>query len=121
MKIREILMKEVDNHSHGESTTFQEYRNNREKVFEKAKLSLYNNVKDSLLSYYNMLFVSLPLQSKNGISQVIVKCNESHVKHPIRMLDKIYNNGGFKLENYNVPMLPCNIIMDHSSINQCLR
>ena len=118
--IRELLLKEVDNHVKGSATTFQGYKRNREKVFENAQLSLYENVKQSISNIPSKKYSSL-IQKTIENKDVIIIASTNNVKERIILANKIFNNGGFNIDKYNVPMLPLDIELDHDTYDQCVR
>ena len=118
MEIREILLNEIRNHSLGKSTTFQDYRNNREKIFEIAQTSLYNDVKNSITYEYSGHYVSFLMKSKE--SKIVIKCGENRMKYAIKINKNRYNYGGIKIGNHIIPLFPINIKMFEQT-NQCLR
>jgi hypothetical protein len=118
--IRELLLKEVDNHVKGTATTFQAYKRNREKVFENAQLSLYENVKQSISNIPSKKYSSL-IQKTTDNKNVIIIASANNVKDRIILANKIFNNGGFNIDKYNVPMLPLDIELDHDTYDQCVR
>lgn len=118
--IRELLLNELNNHAHGKATTFQDYKRNREKVFENAQLSLYDNVKQSISLLNNKKYVSLIMNS-NTKNDVIIKTSPDTMKEKIILSDKTYNFAGCRVGNYNVPLLPINVELDHDCFDQCVR
>jgi len=56
-EVRGLFMTEIDNFALGKATTFQDYRNRREKVFEAAQLALYDNVKGSCMNAYRSCLI----------------------------------------------------------------
>lgn len=123
--VRDMLSKEIDNHAHGKATTFQEYRRNREKVFEVAQMALYDNVKESVSSCPNKKYTSMIMKidntDPNYKNDVIIKASVKTITEKIMLSDKTYNNAGYKISNYNVPILPLNINLDHDVYDQCIR
>lgn len=117
--VREMLLNEIDNHAHGKATTFQGYKRNREKVFENAQLSLYENVKKSISIQPNQKYASMIMNSENG--SVVIKTSADKVCEPIVLSDKTYRNGGFLIGKYRVPMLPLQLSLDHDEYDQCVR
>lgn len=117
--VREMLLNEIDNHAHGKATTFQGYKRNREKVFEAAQLSLYENVVDSISLVENSKYASMIMRSQLG--DTIIKTSKKNVTKSIVLSDKTYMKAGFEIGKYNVPMLPLNVPMDHDVYDQCVR
>lgn len=131
-KVRNLFLQEIDNHSQGKSSTFQTYKKNREKVFEKAQLSLFDNTKDSLETIPSDIWVSLPVDvldndvSNDNITFIkhekyVITSFETNVSHHINLSDKTYKNAGVKINNYTIPMIPSKIILDKDIKDQCLR
>jgi len=118
--IRELLLKEVDNHVKGTATTFQAYKRNREKVFENAQISLYQDVKQSISYVPSKKYLSL-IQKTTENKDVIIIASANNVKERIILANKIFNNGGFNIDKYNIPMLPLDVALDHDTYDQCMR
>jgi len=117
---RELLLNEINNHAHGTATTFQAYKRNRDKVFETAQLALYDNVRDNITNDANNRYISLIMRTENG-NDVLIKAPSKMVINKIVLSDKTYNNAGFNIGKYNIPMLPTKIMMDHDHFDQCVR
>ena len=118
--LRQLLLKEVNNHVNGTATTFQNYKRGREKVFENAQLSLYENVKQSISYIQSQKYLSFILKT-NDNSDVIIIATAENVKEKIILANKIFNNAGFNIDNYNIPMLPVDIVLDNDIYDQCVR
>jgi hypothetical protein len=117
--IRKMFLQEIDNHSKGKSTTFQGYKNNREKVFEKSQLALYENVKDNISFVPNDEYMSFIVNTEEG--NYIFKASETNMSEKIMLSDKTYNNSGTKIGKFHLPMLPMKVKMDHDFYDQCVR
>jgi hypothetical protein len=118
--VREIFLQEVDNHEKGKSTTYQAYRRNRNKIFEQAQLSLYDNVKENLTSIETNMFLTFPMMGKNG-KKVVVTGSDKEVTHSICLGSKKYDMSAFELGKYHLPVFPSKIVMDDGHKDQCLR
>ena len=119
-EVRKLFLDEIDNHSKGQSTTFQGYKSSREKVFETVQLSLFSNVKNSISSSYSSNYVSMIVNLQNNENCIIVGNNTS-VGENLTLSDKIYNNSSLKIGKYHIPMLPCTINLDFDIHDQCIR
>ena len=122
--IRALFLEEIDNHSKGMSTTFQAYKKNREKKFETAQLSLFENVKQSTSKIPSNNYASLLVDSydeQGNRVKYVIKSSDKDVNQSITLSDKTYNNSGIKVKNFVIPMLPCQIEMDYDMYDQCLR
>ena len=117
--IRNMFMQEIENHSKGKSNTFQSYKNNREKVFEKSQLALYENVKDNISFTPNDDYMSFIMNTEEG--NYIFKASETNMCEKIMLSDKTYNNAGTKVGKFHLPMLPVKVKMDHDFYDQCVR
>lgn len=118
-EIRQSLFMEVANHEIGTATTFQEYRNNRSKLFERAQESLNNDVKQSLSAIEQRYFCSVPLQT--GTNEfTIYKVSNDKMNSTINMGYHTYQNAGIKINNHTIPLLPTNIHFVEFN-NQCIR
>lgn len=116
--IWELLLVEINNHGLGKATTFQEYKQNRGKLFGRTELSLNLNVKKHITNGYNENYVSFIMNTTDG--DAIIKCPNKLMIDPVKSSVKVYNYGGIKLGDHTIPLLPSNIIMSKQS-DQCLR
>ena len=119
-EIRQILLNELDNHIKGQSTTFQEYRNAREKVFEAVQLSLYKDVLKSICNKENINFLTMIINMKSE-NDYIVRTSEDNITEKIILSDKVYNHAGLKIDKYSFPVLPTEILMDDDIFDQAIR
>jgi hypothetical protein len=124
--VRKLFLEEIDNHSKGKSTTFQAYKNNREKMFEQAQLSLYSNVKKSICHKPNSNFISFITSTEDPSNpDFVIKASDESVCENITLSDKTYSNSAVKINSgsspYHIPMLPTSITLDHDMYDQCIR
>lgn len=98
--IKNIFESEMKNHEEGSSKTFQQYRENRKKLFEKTQDELYANVSECFAS--GNQFTSFVINTTNPDNNRIIVANS--MNSPIRLSDLYFNNGGIKYGDYNVPM-----------------
>ena len=130
-EVRKLFMEEINNHSKGQSTTFQAYRNNREKKFEQAQIMLFENVKKAISYKPSENYVSLlvnafdqttPSQNTtNEPNKYIIKTSTTNMTQRIVLSDKVYNNAGINIDGHTIPLIPTNIELDHDMFDQCLR
>lgn len=118
-QIRALLLKEVENVAKGTASTFQGYKNRREKVFERAQIALYNDTKKSITNIPQNEYVSFIVGS--NIGDTIIGDTDASVAHSLTINDKIYNNSCIKMANHSVPMFPMKLTMDHGEFDQCVR
>lgn len=118
-QIRSMLLNEVDNVAKGSATTFQAYKNRREKVFEKAQIALYTDTKKAITNVPQNNYLSMIVKSDRG--DIVVSDVDSSVVHPLQLNDKTYNNACIKMGNYTVPMFPSKVTMDCGEYDQCMR
>jgi hypothetical protein len=112
---RKLLLGEAENIKNGQATTFQDYRRNRTKVFEKAQLSLFNSVANSIVAEENEVYMSMILNDS------ILQGSVEKVTGTINFKKDSYNKAAFVDGNFNIPVLPTNVIMDCGEVDQCLR
>ncbi len=117
--IRTMLLNEVDNVAKGKATTFQGYKNNREKVFEKAQIALYNNTKQAITNIPQTNYISFLMGTNMG--DMIFCDDETNITHQLTLNDKTFNQSCIKIGNHFVPMIPQKITMDHDEYDQCVR
>ena len=117
-KVRALMLKEIDNHVNHKSSTFQDYRSQRNELFERSQLDLMENTKKSITNVSTDHYISFPLNTNRGVC--IFRTNDCFVNNNINMGKLKFNKSGLKLNNSTVPMFPCNIVMNEDS-NQCLR
>ena len=64
--LKQSLIDEINNHDKGISTTFQDYRTKRNRLFQRAQSNIYQNVKKSV-SYNNLTkFITIPIKTNNN-------------------------------------------------------
>jgi hypothetical protein len=118
------FLNEVNNHLVGKSNSFQDYRNNRNNLFERAQNDIHNNVKASVCSNYNDMFFTLPQKTSNG-KTLIFKSNFDQINGSVRLDDKKYNFGGINVNDHVIPIFPINNYEhchDRTEFsNQCIR
>ena len=112
---RKLLLGEAENIKKGQATTFQDYRRNRTKVFERAQMSLFNSVADSIVTEENDTYMSIILNNS------ILQGSIDKVTGIIHFGKDTYNKSAFVDGNFNIPILPTNVIMDCDQVDQCLR
>ena len=117
--IRKMLLDEVDNMELGTANTYQGYKNNREKVFEKSQIALYDNTKQAISHVPSNNYVSLIINTTDG--EYVIKDGEDNVKYDISMNDKTFNISAIKIGYHHIPMVPETITMDNNNYDQCMR
>lgn len=113
--VRKIMLKESEKICAGKGSTFQEYRKNRDLLFQRSQQNLYDNVKESI--HANTTDFSLSFPFKNTIYVV----DNERVNETVKLAMDVYNNAGFRVGNYVYPILPYDPIMSNDDIEQCLR
>ena len=115
-EIREALCKELSNHQNNMSTTFQEYKNNREKVFAHANKCITSDTINSIACCKQLSYITIPIETATGLT--IFEHNNDFGSVLLR--ENKYCNAGIKIGNHCVPVFPKKIIQSTFS-NQCLR
>lgn len=114
-QVRSILLEESDNIKAGKTNTFQAYRRNREKVFEKSQRDLYQNVLNNISATDANTCVSFPFHN------VLYTVETNDANKTVNLNKNHYQYAGFELDKYTYPILPLNITPDDGNIDQCLR
>jgi hypothetical protein len=114
--VRNIFESEMVNHEEGTSKTFQQYKENRQKLFERTQEELYSNVKECFAK--GKEFVSFIIKTTTPEVNRVITSNEMDA--PIRLSDLYFNNGGIKYSDYNIPMFSCSTV-DSESAEQAVR
>jgi hypothetical protein len=117
--IREMLLKETDNIEKGQANTYQGYKRNRERVFEAAQISLYDDVVSCITNGESHKYVSFPTNTQAGTT--IISAPYDKVTETIDLVNKSYKRSALKIGDYTVPMLPVSVIMDKDFVDQCVR
>jgi hypothetical protein len=102
--IKNIFESEMKNHDEGASKTFQQYRENRQKLFEKTQDELYANVSECFAS--GNQFTSFVINTNEPNKNRIIVANSMNC--PIRLSNLCFNNGGIKYGDYDIPMFSLN-------------
>ena len=78
-----MLLDEVENMELGTANTYQGYKNNREKVFEKSQIALYDNTKQAISHVPSNNYISLIMNTTDG--EYVVSCScMNHHSHYVR-------------------------------------
>jgi len=112
---RKLLLNEAENIKNGQATTFQDYRRNRTKVFERAQMSLFDNVSTSIIAEDNDVYMSMIINNS------ILQGSVDKITGSISFGKDTYNKSAFVDGNFNIPILPTNVVMDCDQVDQCLR
>jgi len=125
-EIKELLTSEISNHVKGMSTTFQDYRNNRERLFERAQECLNTNVVKSISSNLQHKYITYPVKI-NDNKYTIFSYN-SKITESVKINTQEYMNAGIKIGDHIIPVFSSNNIgaryNNTTSIefnNQCIR
>lgn len=107
-QIRELFLNETVKHATGESSTFQEYLNERTHKFEQTQISLYENVKNSICNNPKAKFMTMPINVQLSSSKqvAVISTSSNLVAHNITLSDKIFIDGGIRIGKYIIPVLP---------------
>lgn len=113
--VRKIMLKESEKICAGKGSTFQEYRKNRDLLFQRSQQNLYNNVKESINAGSNDFSVSFPFNS------TVYMVDNERTTESVRLGKDVYHSAGFRVENYVYPILPLTPVRGNDDIEQCLR
>lgn len=114
--IKGVFEAEMVSHEEGTSKTFQQYKENRQKLFERTQEELYSNVKECFSK--GKEFVSFVIKTKEENLARIITSNDMNA--PIRLSDLYFMSGGIKYGDYNIPMFSVKTI-DTDSSEQAVR
>lgn len=114
-KLTNIFESEIISHVEGTGKTYQQYKENRKKLFERTLDDLKNNVMDCFATGKFMSFI---INTKNPKVKKILESNITNSY--VRLSDTYYNNGAIHYGNHYLPMLPLDII-DNENSTQALR
>jgi len=114
--IRNMLASELIDFDNGMACSFQEYRTNRQKLFDRAQNELSNNVVNCLTSVHTNSYVSLPFDNN-------VILYSGKVTEPIHIGNNTYKNAGVKFisqsnTTYVVPVIPMNVTLPKLKENE---
>ena len=99
IEIRAQLLAEISNHRSGQSSTLQEYRENRQKLFERANDALQEDVKGNI-AIKRCRYMTLPVSHEDKF--VILKCNDIEVTESVQIGYTKYHNAGIKTQDRSV-------------------
>jgi hypothetical protein len=118
--VRSQIETAVGQYRQGCSSTFQEYRNNRQKLFERTQEALHENVKTNVTIVDCPLYVSFPL-TING-QPGLITCGEQDVRSRVKLGFETYQCGGVEIGQHVVPVLPGNFrFLELKETNQSIR
>lgn len=139
VEITKCLTNEINNHQKGIASTFQEYREKRQKLFERAQSSLHENVLSNIsVGAVQSEYISLPILTEantasNGSNQILKyviyrhKLGLHQLMNPddftksIKLGNKIYHNAGIKIQDHVIPIFPKDVKSNVEFSNQCTR
>lgn len=108
VKMRQLLIDEIDNHVAGKSTTFTESKKNKCLKIENTYLDLLSDVKSSISGNNTdrmCMFTYLIRSNVRGVDDIILRSDKHNICEQI-CLDKMsYNNASLKIKNYKIPIL----------------
>lgn len=100
-----IFESEIVAHTEGSCKTYQQYKENRKRLFERTLDDLRNNVMECFGS--GNLCMSFIVDTLNQDVKKIIESNSTNSY--VRLSDTYYNNGGIHYGNHYLPMLPIKI------------
>lgn len=115
-KLISIFESESESHIEGACKTFQQYKANRKKLFEKTLDDLKNNVAECFGKKTSYMSFIINTTVKNTKKVIVSNRTNSYV----RLSDTFYNNGGIQYGNHYIPMMPLDTNSDDEG-NQALR
>jgi hypothetical protein len=98
--VKNMFESEIKNHDEGVSATFQQYKANRKRLFERTQDELYANVADCFAKKNK--FISFPIKTTNPTLIKLIQSNS--MKQSIRLSDLCFESGGIKYGTYDIPM-----------------
>ena len=114
--IKGIFEAEIKAHEEGVSQTFQQYRENRKRLFEKTQDELFSNVSECFSK--GNKFVSFPIQTTDQNKMRLISSDS--MSTTIKLSDLNFNSGGIRYGTFNLPMFSIQTLNSESS-NQALR
>ena len=118
--VREMLLKEVEKHSSGQSTTFQEYRNTREAFFDKVQQDLFKDTKSAITYGHSPQYVTFPIMLEND-NKIVHIIDDNMINYEVKLDLNVYKRAGVKIHDFIVPALPLNVVSDDNICNQSIR
>jgi hypothetical protein len=116
--IKEKLVENVNQFSHGKYETFHEYRRGRESNFIKSQESLLKDVEKSISHKNNDEFMTFTFVSNKGDAIITTK-NAQLID--IVIGNQTYHNSGISINDTKYPILPINPNNNEQSIRQWIR
>ena len=123
--VGDMLKKEIINYNSNKITSYQDYRNNRNKLFENAQLSLLDDVKKTTSSILQEYYVSFIVDNK------IILCTDEQIQEEFQVYNNKYKFGCSNINGYKIPILPTKTkssidteqksMNKHHFSNQCVR
>lgn len=124
MNYGEILLfinNEINNHSKGSSSSFQDFRKERNKIYTDTFINLCKSVKSSISIDYSKYF-TIPTKIKNTDQYITHILNHNQTMKDNIIIDSIkYNNACYKYNSYIVPSLPLNLKYASENNKQAIR
>ena len=104
-EVKDNLMTEIQNHNEGMSTTFQDYKKNRTKLFERAQESLEKDVVNNISNMHQTEYITLPIPLSESTS-VIYRCHPKTITEIIKLGPYSYNHAGVSISEHTIPVFP---------------
>lgn len=100
-----IFESEIVSHTEGSCKTYQQYKENRKRLFERTLDDLRNNVMECFGS--GNVCMSFIVDTLDSNVKKIIESNSTNSY--VRLSDTYYNNGGIHYGNHYLPMLPVKV------------
>lgn len=120
-----MLQKCVQDYNQGVVSSYQNYRDRRNKLFENAQITLLENVSEATSSMTQKHYVSFI------VNDTIITFSPNQVQEQFQIYNIKYMNACASVENSNIPVLPTNTktsvnadtntMKKHHFGNQCIR
>jgi hypothetical protein len=114
--IKDMFESEIKAHEEGVSKTFQQYKENRKKLFERTQDNLYSNVAECFAK--SNKFISPPIKTTDPKLIKLIESNS--MGSCVRLSDLYFNSGGIKYGDYLIPMFSLET-KNYESADQALR
>jgi hypothetical protein len=116
--VRNMLTNEIDNHINNKSTTFQEYRDQRNDLIEKLQSDIMEDTMASISATESNEYTSFPVNTNKGL--VILRTSMTSVNGTMYIKKNKYTRSCVELNNGVFPVFPMTLV-DSSVHNQSLR
>lgn len=110
-QVYDIISGEIKNIKKGRTSTFQDYKRQRNRYFENTQMNLFEDTKNNLSHKKNQSYLSFPVNTTEGL--VVFEVDNKTVDKNIFIKTDNYKESCFEYRGNNIPVLPLNMAVSN--------